>query len=319
MHFLPDPIDPAVSRTALMVCAYCALTARHPAFAKAFRDPFAEPLYRLAAREGDALMERTPDWPAVERVVLAEGGVAATALTSVVWRKRWIEDHARRALEDGIRRVVVLGGGLDTLALRLAPAFPAASFIEVDRTETQRVKRRLAAQVAGIPDNLAFVEADLAITPLEAVLSESSGPTLLIAEFVLEYLPPEAVARLFGSFRPLIGAQGRLIFTFMSKPSLETEPLARRYAEAAEAIGEPIRWRLDPALLSGFLRDHGLRARDRLNTRVLIDSYLDRIGINVPGVVPERPVDTLHMVLASANHPSPSRSAGPSLSHKGRR
>lgn len=299
MHFLPDPIDPAVSRTALMVCAYCALTARHPTFAKAFRDPFAEPLYRLAAREGDALMDRVPDWAAVERVVLAEGGVAVTALTSVVWRKRWIEDHARRTLEDGCRRVVVLGGGLDTLALRLAPAFPAASFIEIDRAETQRVKRRLAARVAGVPDNLAFVEADLAITPLEAVLP-GGVPILLIAEFVLEYLPPDAVARLFESFRPLIGAQGRLIFTFMSKPSLETEPLARRYAEAAEAIGEPIRWRLDPALLPRFLRDHGFETLDRLNTRALIDFYLDRIGINLPGVVPERPVDTLHMVLASA-------------------
>lgn len=299
MHFLPDPIDPSVSRTALMVCAYCALTARHPAFAKAFHDPLAEPLYRQAARGGDALMDRTPDWAAVERVVLTEGGVAATALTSVVWRKRWIEDHARRALEDGVRRIAILGGGLDTLALRLAPDFPGASFIEIDRAETQRVKRRLAERIIGIPGNLAFVEADLAVTPLEAALSEDGDPALLVAEFVLEYLPPDAVARLFRSFRPLVGAEGRLIFTFMSKPSLETEPLARRYAEAAEAIGEPIRWRLDPALLPGFLQDHGFAALDRLNTAALIDSYLDRIGVNIAGVVPERPVDTLHMVLAS--------------------
>src|SRR3954463_10787428 len=43
-------------------------------------------------------------------------------------RKRWIEHAVRSALARGARRVVVIGAGYDTLALRLAREFPALRF-----------------------------------------------------------------------------------------------------------------------------------------------------------------------------------------------
>src|SRR4051794_31802357 len=66
-------------------------------------------------------------------------------------RKRWIEHAVRSALARGARRVVVIGAGYDTLALRLAREFPALRFTEVDHPATQAVKRAALAASPNLP------------------------------------------------------------------------------------------------------------------------------------------------------------------------
>src|SRR5690606_20255710 len=63
---------------------------------------------------------------AAERFLL--GGIFAHYLA----RKRWIEREVRRAMADGIRQVVVVGAGFDTLAWRLHEELPNAKFFEFD-------------------------------------------------------------------------------------------------------------------------------------------------------------------------------------------
>ncbi len=66
-------------------------------------------------------------------------------------RKRHIEQAVRASLAQGFEQVVVLGGGLDTLALRLHKEFPQTNFLELDHPATQRVKRAVieSHQLAG--------------------------------------------------------------------------------------------------------------------------------------------------------------------------
>ena len=128
-------------------------------------------------------------------------------------RKRWIEHAVRSALARGARRVVVIGAGYDTLALRLAPEFPAVRFTEVDHPATQAVKR--AALTA--PANLRFVAADLARTPLPSALAGALGPepSAFVIEGLLMYLTRADVMALLAAVHRLQAAGGELVFTVM--------------------------------------------------------------------------------------------------------
>ena len=57
------------------------------------------------------------------------------------WRKRWIAQRCRLALAEGFERVVVLGAGLDTLALGLSQITPKVEWIEIDHPASQRAKQ----------------------------------------------------------------------------------------------------------------------------------------------------------------------------------
>ena len=63
-------------------------------------------------------------------------------LTSILTRKRFVEDEVRAALAEGLEQAVVLGAGYDPLALLLRPEFPNVRFFELDHPATQAVKRR---------------------------------------------------------------------------------------------------------------------------------------------------------------------------------
>ncbi len=78
----------------------------------------------------------------------------------VAMRSRFAEDSARRAIENGVRQIVVLGAGLDTFAYRLEQREGLRVF-ELDHPATQRDKRRRLeeARVAE-PSHVAYVAHD---------------------------------------------------------------------------------------------------------------------------------------------------------------
>lgn len=89
-------------------------------------------------------------------------------------RKLHIERIVRESLAEGFKQVVILGGGLDTLALRLHKEFPLVNFFELDHPDTQRVKGEVTErrQLAG--SNLRLIPVDLAVQPLEGFLAANS-------------------------------------------------------------------------------------------------------------------------------------------------
>jgi methyltransferase (TIGR00027 family) len=96
-----------------------------------FADALALPILGRDADEAIALAREKPErWPL--RLFIA-------------MRSRFAEDSARRAIEQGVRQILVLGAGLDTFAYRLEPAKDLRVF-ELDHPATQADKRRRLAQ-----------------------------------------------------------------------------------------------------------------------------------------------------------------------------
>ena len=163
-----------------------------------------------------------------------------------VLRKRIIEREARGAIAEGFRQIVVIAGGLDVLAIRLAEEFPQIRFIELDHPATQQIKAT-ALQQWGCPPNLTLLPLDLTRNAIEV----PDERTLFIGEGVLMYLRDEEVRSVLRSLR------GRVILTAMESLGgfRGSSPLVRGWLRLK---GEPFRWAIARQRIAAFLAVHGL-------------------------------------------------------------
>lgn len=179
-------------------------------------------------------------------------------------RKRFIEDAVREAIADGYRQVVILGAGLDTLALRLHAEYRTVEFAEVDHPASQAAKHPLLP--VDPEPNLRFLPLDLAVSDLRERLASYLRPeakTVFIAEGLTMYLPESAVRQLFATLRTL-APEARLIFTAMEL-NAEGQPDFRRRAGLVHwwlaQRREPFRWGIRPEKMGDFLRAFGYGLR----------------------------------------------------------
>jgi methyltransferase (TIGR00027 family) len=177
-------------------------------------------------------------------------------------RKRWIEQQCRNALQHGVRRVIVIGAGLDTLALRLAPLRPEVDWVEIDHPATQAFKREgLDRAKVNLPVNLTLHSVDLSVSRLPATLMEDPRPTLVVLEGVLMYLEEAAVATLLrDQLRALSPVSVRLIFSHMVRwPEGRAgfRPSSRLVEGWLAWRSEPFRWTLAPQALAPWLHSLG--------------------------------------------------------------
>ncbi len=142
-------------------------------------------------------------------------------------RIAWFDGEVRRAADDGIAQVVVVGAGYDSRAWRLAR--PGVRFFELDHPATQADKRRRAP--AGGPT---YVPADLARTSPSAALAGSGFDEGQRALFVLEglvmYLAEADVRALLAALLTTGAPGSRLAVTFAARrgtdPWLKGVPMA---------------------------------------------------------------------------------------------
>lgn len=178
-------------------------------------------------------------------------------------RKRLLRRHAQEAIAAGCRQVVVLGAGFDTLCAELLAADPALCCIEIDHPATQRIKRAAAGEGGR---GIHFIGVDLAEQPLAGVLAgcavfDSRIPTLFVAEGLLMYVPPDAVAALFRQMRVAAPAC-RVAFTWL-EPQADGKPNFRRRSRLIDAWlalrGEPFLSGMSRSTLPAFLVSHGFQ------------------------------------------------------------
>lgn len=277
---------PRPSITAWLVAAPVLYLSHHPAYYKLIPDAAVAPTRACLRRGGglrSAVAARCIDkaWGR-RRYARLERRILPGFSLHIAARKRYIEAAVRSALESNSTQVVILGGGYDTLALRLHAEFPRAAFIEVDSPGTQRIKLRCALADKLNASNLAAVQADLgkpgalvealATTPL----FRPEAHTVYVAEGLFHYLPPESVAHLLGTLRDLppppapgkkpAGAQrprprARLLFSFLEPLAdapghygfPDTPPSFDRWL----ARREPFRWGIERSKAPDFFRAHG--------------------------------------------------------------
>lgn len=118
-------------------------------------------------------------------------------------RTLFFDGEVRRALDDGMKRVVIVGAGYDSRAWRLAQ--PGVQFTEFDHPVTQADKRRRAP--AGGPR---YVALDLSRDTVPAALIESP-PVISLVEGVSMYLEERSVEQLVVG---LSGPGNRLVINF---------------------------------------------------------------------------------------------------------
>lgn len=132
-------------------------------------------------------------------------------------RKVFMNQQVEAAIEQGVRQVLVLGAGFDTLCLRLAPKYPEVRFVEIDHPSTSVAKARGIEKV-GQPENMIQIAADLGERSLPKVLSEeghwdASQRSVIVAEGLFQYLTDEEVRGLLTDAAACTSPGSRIAFS----------------------------------------------------------------------------------------------------------
>ncbi len=179
-------------------------------------------------------------------------------------RKAFCERQVREGIGGGATQVLVLGAGYDTMGWRLAPEFADVNFFEIDHPATARLKAK-GIEAMGPQDNLHMISEDLGKRKLVDVLEaddswDSKMQTVIVAEGLLMYLPPEAVRDLFNQCTAIAGPGSRIAFTYIATGA-DSRPDAGRWTGLVlwilKVTGEPWLWSIQPEKLGPFLEDKG--------------------------------------------------------------
>ena len=177
-------------------------------------------------------------------------------------RSRIAEDALFKAVERGVRQVVILGAGLDTFALR-NPHAARITIFEVDHPATQAWKRqRLAGAELAPPPWLTFVTVDFERDDLQQKLSSAGFQRTSAAFFtwlgVVPYLTHDAIGSTLDYMASIQNSE--VVFDYMEPPEAFSEEVRGLVSERTEQLEKTEeRWasRFEPAGIAANLRAHG--------------------------------------------------------------
>ncbi len=173
-----------------------------------------------------------------------------------VTRKMAIEDIVKASIAKGVRQVVNIGAGFDTLMYELSRDLPDLTFIELDHPATATQKRQ--AFVVDAPGNLHLHPVDLSVTSLIDALAQVSAfdanaSSCFICEGVLMYLDPTDVERVFTALTQATSGEVKFVFTAtpdMHSPNTNATWLLKRHLHR---LGEPLHWCIEKSKIKEFL------------------------------------------------------------------
>ena len=177
-------------------------------------------------------------------------------------RTRFFDRVVLRALDAGVRQVVIAAAGYDGRALRYHRG--GVRWIELDHPDTQRDKLERIHALGIRAGHIRFVPADFTRDDVAAGLLDAGCdpaiPSVVLAEGIAVYLEPAVLEQLLRDLRSAVGPGSRLAISL----SLQTdapERLERRRAfrERVAALGEPVRSELTSASAGALLRRAGWR------------------------------------------------------------
>ncbi|HTA78560.1 MAG TPA: class I SAM-dependent methyltransferase [Terracidiphilus sp.] len=202
-------------------------------------------------------------------------------------RSRIAEDASSRAVERGVRQIVILGAGLDTFALR-NPHGAQIRIYEVDHPATQAGKcERLAEAQVALPPWLIFApvdfEQDEVGEKLVAAGFRQNAPAFFTWLGVTPYLTQAAIGRTLDYISSIRNSE--VVFDYMEPPegfSEELRQIEKARAEQLEKMGERSLSRFEPAGIETLLRSHGFCDLEDVD----FDEIAARFGGAVQGLAP---------------------------------
>jgi len=282
-----QPDDSPISKSAMLVVTACAVVSKEPAYARAFKDPYAAWFASAISQEAAARLP-TLDDPMVRAAFIKETERDLDGLvTHVVYRKPWITDRVREALGAGVDQLVILGAGCDTLSLRLGQTVHVKVF-ELDRGPVIDFRRRVLQEHSALADNVRLLAIDSHEQDLGAMLRangfDQNRPAAIVAEGVIEYLTGDAVERLFAFAREMGAPRSRLIFTFLATKVYEQGDIDVLRNELHEG-GETLKFGLVPERIDQFLGARGFRILEMATPEKIRQETVPSVGAPV-GVIP---------------------------------
>ncbi len=174
-------------------------------------------------------------------------------------RARLSDDIAAEMAADGLKQIVLLGAGFDTMSLRIEDALRDVTIFEVDHPATQAVKREVIGRI-GAPENLRFVAVDFEQDDFVEKLRQAGfAPgrhSLVVWMGVTYYLTAQAMTRALCQIHTLGSAGMWFAFDYMLKEVVDGETPNRNAlskARAAARLGEPWLFGLNPAMVGDYL------------------------------------------------------------------
>ena len=213
-------------------------------------------------------------------------------------RSRIAEDALSRAVERGVRQIIILGAGLDTFALRSPHGARQIRIYELDHPATQAWKRqRLAEAQLALPPWLILVPVDFERDDLGDMLAgagfQQHSPAFFTWLGVVPYLTQEAIGRTLDYIAIIQNSE--VVFDYMEPPqafSREMSELVTERTAQLEKIGERCASLFEPAGMAAILRSHGFCEIEDMN----FQEITSRFGRAVQGLAP-RPAG-IHVVRA---------------------
>ena len=249
------------SRTAQHMALFRAMESTLPAKRRLFEDQLAakalSPGLRIVAD-----LSKIPGVGKVLRTFIDHNWPGGR--TSGVARTRFIDDEATAALASGLEQVVILGAGFDARAYRLG-MMAGRSVFEVDHPATSAAKQAvLKRALRNLPQHVHFVavnfDSESLVEAMNAAGYDADKRTLFIWEGVTNYLNEAAID---ATLRWCAAAAvcSKVIFTYIHKRVL-ADPQAffggAKMIATVQAVGERWTFGLEPAELTGFLKERGL-------------------------------------------------------------
>ena len=202
-------------------------------------------------------------------------------------RSRIAEDALSRAVEGGIRQIVIVGAGLDTFALR-NPHGAQLRIYEVDHPATQAWKRQsLAEAQIARPLWLILVpvdfEQDDVGEKLVAAGFQQISPAFFTWLGVVPYLTQDTIGRTLDSMSSIPNSE--VVFDYLEPPEASSEELKQFEKERSEQLkkmDERSVSRFEPAGIAAILRSHGFCAIEDIN----FQEIASRFGRAVQGLAP---------------------------------
>jgi methyltransferase (TIGR00027 family) len=170
----------------------------------------------------------------------------------VALRTRYLDDCVGRALDRGMRQVVILGAGLDTRAARLGRE--GARFFEVDQPASQADKLERLSRFDGYPTDAAtFVPCDFErddfVERLVTAGFDPEQPACCVWEGVVYYLAEDAARSTLRRLASELEPRSLLVFDYLSSRMAKSSPRLREEDRAMKDIidelGEPMQFGID--------------------------------------------------------------------------
>jgi methyltransferase (TIGR00027 family) len=178
-------------------------------------------------------------------------------------RPRLVDDLASQLAQSGLKQIVILGAGFDTMAMRIKDYLRGVTVFEVDHPATQVVKRAAMGRI-GEPANIRFVEVDFERDDFAEKLSEAgfdpANQSLIVWVGVSYYLTARAVARTLEQIATLSRTGTKLVWDYLQAEVIDGTTQnhdALDKARRAAQLGEPWLFGLKTDQVKHYLAQFG--------------------------------------------------------------